>query len=233
MSPELQLANIVNDIIAHGAPSSALTDDKYDQSLSEVIRRISDEKHGPKMQWILMRIGLRTMMNELYSRGRLRLKMSSQQAHSVEKLARKNSLNKEYREKSKRDKVEREEYARAHNISVEQVSDHKIASCFKKAEQRINDAVHARAIEIVTTWICDGGAKLQDCNKGDLVRMGNKELDIAAGHTRTGTFYLSLAEYVPNGKTVEKVDPAAVVRCFNEAFSDPVTRQTLEGVQAA
>lgn len=214
MDADKQLSLIIDDIIAKGAPKSAISDDKYDNSLSEVLRRIVDEKNNTKIQWILMRVGLRTMINDGLARGRALLKAPLQEDYESEKKMLQRERNKENHENTKR----KREYAQTHNISIDQVSHHKASAHFETAAREIKTYVERRAFEIMTSWVCDGGVKLIDCSQEDLLRLGKKEQNTAIGHTKTASFYFALAEHVPLGGRVGKMEPNDVVNCFNNAF---------------
>jgi hypothetical protein len=225
-----EFLQLVKRISSDEPPTSAISEDVYDRWLSVFIKETTNHKQVEKLRWQLMRVGIRSLINDFRSEQRSRLK-SPLTDYEAERAARKKASNKMYAAVSKERKTDDAAYAQKHGIALSEVSSHRTqasADAFRRSMDAITSAMHdevARRVHtILTTWMCDG-LPLGKCTGQDLLRSAGKEEAVAKGHLANMRFYRALQQRVPDDETVEcSLDPATFIdifdRCFTPANSD-------------
>lgn len=209
----------------------------YTNALTKFLK-VSRGQFYEQHKIFLMRVGLRSLMNDAWGRRRSQLKaeiatcwhdnkppppaahaaLVDEVHHALERKKEERELTSERNARTVRQRKEARQYAAEHGIPLDDVGAHRAGVSMRIAVSALEEYACKRAADILSSWFCDGGRPLGNCTKADLVRLGERERNVGQGHLATATFYLSLAEHCATEQTVCSMDAAVIVECFNVAF---------------
>lgn len=195
------LERVIDDIFDGAIPESELTTDYYDRVTTLFLKRINGSPHQQKHQWSVMRVGLRTLINQRRSAARSDIK-----AGDDRRVA----------DRSRRENAKlRHNYIRRHNLDPQDpgaVSSHMLLQAVKQYEAAVDEEATRKAAAIMDGWIIDGRLKLGDCTGSQLLAFAEKERALASGHQKNADFYAALGTHIgPTEKLRDAISTSALI----------------------